>query len=89
MASSEHQLDDNSEAEASEEETPYNCRGLQHLFDVTELRDYHRRPEETEYQFLPKQSVSIGGQVHTLEVQTGVSRLTTGKKTTLILYSLL
>ena len=53
MASSEQELDDNLEAEASEEETPYNCRGLQHLFDVTELRDYHYRPEETEYKFWP------------------------------------
>ena len=89
MALSEHQLDNNSEA--SEEETPYDCRGLQHLFDVTELRDYHLRPEETEYQFgcVTKQSVNTGGLVHTLEVQTGVSRLTTGKKTTLILHSLL
>ena len=53
MASSEHQLDDNLEAEVPEEETPYDCRGLQHLFDVAELRDYHLRPEETEYQFWP------------------------------------
>ena len=71
MASSEHQLDDNLEAEAPEEETPYNCRGIQHLFDVTELRDYHRRPEETSFGHVKKQSVSIGGPVHTLEVQTG------------------
>ena len=54
MASSEHLLDKNLEAEASEasaEETPFDCTGLQHLFDVTELRDYHHQPEETEFEF--------------------------------------
>ena len=60
MASSEHLLDENLEAEASEataEETPFDCTGQQHLFDFTERRDYHQRPEETEYEFWSSEEV--------------------------------
>ena len=52
MASSEHLLDDNLEAEAAEssaEETPFDCKGLPHLFDFSERQDYHQRPAGPDY----------------------------------------
>ena len=52
MALSEHTLDKNLEAAAAEslaEETPFNCKGLPHLFDFSEQQDYHQRPAGPDY----------------------------------------
>ena len=52
MALSEHLPDDNLEAELAEssaEETPFDCKGLPHLFDFSEQQDYHQRPAGPDY----------------------------------------
>ena len=52
MALSEHSLDENLEAAATEsetEETPFNCQGHSHLYNSLEHRDYHKRDKDKFY----------------------------------------
>ena len=52
MASSEHSPDDNLEAEVAESsaaETPFNYKGLPHLFNFSEQQDYHQQPAGPDY----------------------------------------